>query len=95
MEVTLRGNLENMIDNVIQKMPEMVGNVRSGTKQELLVKDEADFILGYCIGYIFAGFQGAHIVAYNRPLDVTLRNEALDIIYKRAGEIREAIFKQG
>jgi len=92
-----RGNLERSIDSLIKGIPVLVSQFRNQDVKKLFqYKDENDVVFGMVFGGIIEKFGFYYKVTHNTnapPAEDSI--EIMDIITRRASEIREAIFKCG
>jgi len=91
-----RGFLENLIDEEIKQVPSTMEIARMPRYQmEWQIKSDADLVLGWSIGSIFAGFVKYYTDLHKGGFPPGDSGQAVDIIIKRIREIKEAIFKCG
>jgi len=94
LDVGTRGTLERIIDKTINHIPHQVRLFRL-KKTKLQIKDENEFVYGLAFGDIYGTFLLYFASIMERqPTDNEL-DEMIDIIDRRAREIRDAIFKAG
>lgn len=89
-----RGVLEKIIDFAIVEIPEDMKLIRA-MKAVLHVSNEADFVFGQAWARIIVRFGTYYTAIRGRQVDVKEIDEVVDIIMKRASEIRDAIFRTG
>ena len=92
-----RGNLEMSIDSQIKGIPALVSQFRDqDVKKFFQYKNENDIVFGMVFGGIIERFGFYYNITHsNRPPSPEDASEALEIILRRASEIREAIFNCG
>lgn len=88
MESVFRGQLEKELDRVLK--PEVINTVMQISK-DLPLKSAEDFCFGYIVGDIIAGTFAEARTRYGRDTTAEEMDEALNIIYRRALEIKGAI----
>jgi len=92
-----RGQLERSIDIQIKGIPLLISSFRDqDVKKFFQYKDENDVVFGMVFGSIIEKFGFYYNGIHNTdvpPADVA--SEVLDVIMRRAREIKEAIFKCG
>ena len=91
------GSLERSIDSLIKGIPELVSHFRNqDVKKFFQYKDENDVVLGMILGGVIEKFGFYYNVTHNTNMaPPEVASEVLDVIMRRASEIREAIFKCG
>jgi len=92
-----RGLLENLIETHIKSIPVWVSLLRDKElKKYLQFKDETDVVYGMIIGAIFEKFHFWYLTNYlGQSMPIETIFEVNRIVFKRAQDIREAIFKCG
>jgi len=88
MESEVRGRLEKELDRLLR--PEVVDMVVK-IAQNLPLKSVEDFCFGYIVGDIVVGAFEESRVRYGRDVNLEEMDEALNLIYRRAIEIKGAI----
>ncbi len=88
MESEVRGRLEKELDRLLKPdVIEMVVKIA----QNLPLKSVEDFCFGYIVGDIVVGAYEESRVRYGRDVNLEEMDEALNLIYRRAIEIKGAI----
>lgn len=92
-----RGMLEGLIDTHIKSIPLWISILRNQEmKKYLQFKDETDVVYGMTLGAIFEKFNFWYLTNhYVLSMSQDVSFEVNRIVFKRAQEIREAIFKCG
>jgi len=92
-----RGMLEGLIDTHIKSIPLWVSILRNQEmKKYLQFKDETDVVYGMTLGAIFEKFNFWYLTNhYAQSMSQDVSFEVNRIVFKRAQEIREAIFECG
>ena len=91
MEPTLRGFVEQVIDEGLKS--DHLENARTLIRSfEPLVKSEADAIFGHLVGTIRISLFYYVLALYNRTPTQDEINQVVEIIHRRASEIRSKIF---
>ena len=92
-----RGNLERSIDSLIKEIPGLVSQFRNqDVKKYFQYKDENDVVFGMILGGIIEKFGFYYNVTHNTSASLPETSvEIMDVITRRASEIRDAIFKCG
>ncbi len=91
-----RGMLEQIIDREIAEVePLMRAFQQPEAKSRLQISKEEDFVLGVAMGYIMGKYDATFLSVNHRTGNPEELLEATNIILKRVGEIKEAIFKSG
>ncbi len=88
MESEVRGRLEKELDRLLK--PEVIEMVVK-IAQNLPLKSVEDFCFGYIVGDIVVGAYEESRVRYGRDVNLEEMDEALNLIYRRAIEIKGAI----
>lgn len=88
MESEVRGRLEKELDRLLK--PEVIDMVVKISKN-LPLKSVEDFCFGYIVGDIVVGAFEESRVRYGRDVNLEEMDEALNLIYRRAIEIKGAI----
>jgi hypothetical protein len=88
MESEVRGRLEKELDRLLK--PEVIDMVVK-IAQNLPLKSVEDFCFGYIVGDIVVGAFEESRVRYGRDVNLEEMDEALNLIYRRAIEIKGAI----
>lgn len=88
MESEVRGRLEKELDRLLK--PEVI-NMIVKISENLPLKTVEDFCLGYVVGDIVVGAFEESRVRYGRDVNPDEMDEALNLIYRRAIEIKGAI----
>ena len=92
LDVTGRGALENLIDTGIGTVPKLVRGIQLNM---LMVKEPPDYLVGFVHGMILGNLMMVFKGIKDRDMTEEEISEALKIMFRRTGEIREAIFKAG
>src|SRR6266487_2121901 len=96
LDTLSRGHLEQIIDMTVANLPLMVTFYRQpAIKESMHVDNESDFLMGWAFGNILSKFQSDFIFFKQRMPSFDELKEIGYITYKRAAEIREAIFREG
>jgi hypothetical protein len=88
MESEVRGRLEKELDRLLK--PEVIDMVVK-ISENIPVKSVEDFCFGYIVGDIVVGAFEESRVRYGRDVSMEEMNEALNLIYRRALEVKGAI----
>jgi hypothetical protein len=88
MESEVRGRLEKELDRLLK--PDVIDMVVK-IAQNLPLKSVEDFCFGYVVGDIVVGAFEESRVRYGRDVNLEEMDEALNLIYRRAIEIKGAI----
>lgn len=88
MESEVRGRLEKELDRLLK--PEVIDMIVR-IFQNLPLKSVEDFCFGYVVGDIVVGAFEESRVRYGRDVSMEEMDEALNLIYRRAIEIKGAI----
>ncbi len=88
MESEVRGRLEKELDRLLK--PEVIDMVVK-ISENLPLKSAEDFCFGYIVGDIVVGAFEESRVRYGRDVNLEEMDEALNLIYRRAIEIKGAI----
>ena len=94
LDTYMRIVLDKIIDQVIISIPLRLSSLRRGEAQELQVKNEEDYMLGFAHGAIMGGFITIFSAIHRRPTNYDEDQEARRMALNRTPEIREAIFKR-
>lgn len=96
LDTLSRGHLEQIIDMTAANLPLMVRFYRQpAIKESMHIDNESDFLLGWALGNILSKFQSDFIFYKQRVPSLDESKEIGDITYKRAAELRDAIFREG
>jgi len=90
MESEVRGRLEKELDRLLK--PEVIDMIVK-ISENLPLKSVEDFCFGYIVGDIVVGvfdFEESR-VRYGRDVNLEEMDEALNLVYRRAIEIKGAI----
>ena len=80
----------------LANLPLMVRFYRQpAIKESMHIDNESDFLLGWALGNISSKFQSDFILYKQRVPSLDELKEIGGIMYKRAAEIRDAIFREG
>jgi len=91
-----RGVLEKQIDHTIKGMKLIVDTARGEAfKPWLRDKDGVDMAIGISFGEILALYISGYLIRNNQPPSDEEKTEIRQIINKRLGEIREAVYNCG
>ena len=92
-----RGMLEQLIETHIKSIPIWISFLRNQElKKHLQFKDETDVVYGMTLGAIFEKFHFWYLTnRFGQSMSDETIFEVNQIVFKRAQEIREAIFKCG
>ena len=90
-----RGMLEYLIETNMKSIPLWISLLRNQEmKKYLQFKDETDVVYGMAIGAIFEKFNYWYLTEhFGQALSKDAMFEVNQIVFKRAQEIREVIFK--
>jgi hypothetical protein len=88
MQSEVRGRLEKELDRLLK--PEVI-NMIVKISENLPLKSFEDFCLGYIVGDIVVGAYEESRVRYGRDVNQEEMDEALNLLYRRAIEIKGAI----
>lgn len=88
-----RGVFEKMIDNILKDVPAMTKTFRQ-YRVPLMIRNDADFMLGQVIGYLMASLV-AIVGTGGKAITAEDIQEGWDTISQRSKEIREAVFNAG
>ena len=88
MESEVRGRLEKELDRLLK--PAVIDMVVK-ISENLPLKSVEDFCFGYIVGDIIVGTFEESRVRYGRDASMEEMDEALNLIYRRAIEIKGAI----
>jgi hypothetical protein len=88
MESEVRGRLEKELDRLLK--PEVIDMVVK-ISENIPVKSVEDFCFGYIVGDIVVGAFEESRVRYGRDVSMEEMDEALNLIYRRALEVKGAI----
>jgi hypothetical protein len=88
MESEVRGRLEKELDRLLK--PEVIDMVVK-ISANIPVKSVEDFCFGYIVGDIVVGAFEESRVRYGRDVNLEEMDEALNLVYRRAIEIKGAI----
>jgi hypothetical protein len=88
MESEVRGRLEKELDRLLK--PEVIDMVVK-ISENIPVKSVEDFCFGYIVGDIVVGAFEESRVRYGRDVSGEEMDEALNLIYRRALEVKGAI----
>jgi hypothetical protein len=88
MESEVRGRLEKELDRLLK--PEVI-NMVVRISENIPLKSVEDFCFGYIVGDIVVGAFEESRVRYGRELSREEMDEALNLVYRRAIEIKGAI----
>ena len=91
-----RASLEKVIDGIINQVPAIMKMVRTEEyKKFVQYKDEGDVVLALATGMIYGAFTQYFISRQLREPNPDEISEINQVIYRRARETKEAIFKCG
>lgn len=92
-----RGMLENLIETHMESIPLWISLLRNQElKKYLQFKDETDVVYGMILGAIFEKFNFWYLTNhFGQSMSNDTVFEVNRIVFKRAQDIREAIFKCG
>lgn len=88
MESEVRGRLEKELDRLLK--PEVISTIVK-ISENVPLKSVEDFCFGYIVGDIVVGTFEETRVRYGRDANPEEMDEALNLIYRRAIEIKGAI----
>lgn len=88
MESVFRGQLEKELDRVLKT--EVIDTIVK-ISENLPLRSVEDFCLGYIVGDIIAGTFAEARTRYGRDTTAEEMDEALNMLYRRALEIKGAI----
>ena len=91
-----RGFLEQFIDQAIKEIPQLIPLYREPKVKSMLhLQTVEDYALGQMNGYVIGSLVASFVYRNLRKPTQEEMQEIMNIINKRIGEFREAIFKQG
>jgi hypothetical protein len=91
----MKGILDNTIDELKVTIPLRLASLRMGEAQELHIKSQEDYLLGFAHGVIIGHFMTVFKVKMSRELNDEEAIEVRTVMSNRSSELREAIFKMG
>jgi hypothetical protein len=96
LDPTVRGYLEQSIDNAIKAVPASVKSLFDPkVRAEAHIQNQNDFVLGAAIGMVYQIGIFAILAIHSRSPSQEEISEVGLIIYRHLPELREAIFKAG
>jgi len=91
-----RAFLEKTIDSVINQVPTIMTMARTEDyKKFIQYKDEWDVVLALATGIIYGRFAEYFVTRHQREPNTEETSETNQVILRRTGEIKDAIFKCG
>lgn len=97
LDPTDRGLLEKHIDAQIKGIPALMKTMRSSEMKKFLqVKDESEVVFGMVLGAVLEKFYFYYTLSkFSQQVPLDIMVEIIDIVMRRAAEIKDAIFKCG
>lgn len=88
--------LEKIIDNVVGNIDRTVKLfLKTGSKEQLYIQNENDFVLGVIVGIIQQTFLPFFFSVHERIPNEQENSEITNVIFRKLAEVRDSIFKTG